>query len=363
MKNQRIHNFNAGPSALPLEVLTEMQASFLNYKGSGMSVMELSHRSAWFQEIIDDTEARIRRLLALTDDYKVLFVQGGASMQFALIPMNFLKEGDSADYVDTGVWSSKAMEEAQKQNKTIREAGSSKDRNYTYIPKTLSLDPKAAFLHITSNNTIKGTQWKVFPDSGGVPIITDMSSDILSRPMSLTNIGMIYAGAQKNMGPSGVALVVIRKDLLERIPDTLPTMLSYATYAKHGSMFNTPPCFTIYTMQLTMKWLEETAGGIEAMGRANREKADLLYAAIDNSGGFYRGTAEKDSRSQMNVTFRLQTEDLEKRFVAQALDNGLGGLKGHKSVGGCRASIYNATALTSVEVLVDFMTDFARKNG
>jgi phosphoserine aminotransferase len=362
MKHHRIHNFNAGPSALPLAVLEDIKASLIDYRGSGMSVMELSHRSAWFDEILGDTIARIRRLMGLSDDFEVLFIQGGASLQFAMIPMNFLGEGDSADYVDTGLWSSKAIAEARIQNKTIRVAASSQDRNYAYIPKDIAFDPKAAFVHLTSNNTVKGTQWHQFPDTGAVPIIVDMSSDILSRPMAMTGIGMIYAGVQKNMGPAGAALVVIRKDLLERIPGTLPTMLSYKTFAKNNSMFNTPPCFTIYVVQKVMAWLEEN-GGVDAMGQRNAEKAKTLYDLIDASRDFYASTADKDSRSLMNVTFRLPDEGLEKRFVDEALKQGMGGLKGHKSVGGCRASIYNATTLASVSALADFMRYFEEKHG
>ncbi|MBU1172037.1 MAG: 3-phosphoserine/phosphohydroxythreonine transaminase [Proteobacteria bacterium] len=363
MTTQRIHNFNAGPSALPLAVLEEMQKSLLNYKGSGMSVMEISHRSHWFDEILEDTIIRIRRLLDLGPEFDVLFIQGGASLQFAMVPMNFLGQGDSADFVDTGTWSSKAIAEAKIQNKTVRVVASSKDRNYCYIPKSMAFDPQAAFVHLTSNNTIKGTQWHGFPDTGQVPIITDMSSDILSRPMDMTGIGMIYAGAQKNIGPAGVALVIIRKDLLERIPETLPTMLSYKTFAQNNSMFNTPPCFTIYAIQLVMTWLEDTCGGLDAVGKVNGEKARLLYEVIDQSTDFYTGTADKDSRSLMNVTFRLPDEGLEKRFVEEALKHEMGGLKGHKSVGGCRASIYNATTLYSVSVLADFMKHFEAKHG
>jgi phosphoserine aminotransferase len=324
--------------------------------------MEISHRSALFDDIINDATARIRRLMNLGDRYEVLFIQGGASLQFTMIPMNFLHDGESADFVDTGVWSSKAITEARIQNRTFRVPASSKDRNYAYIPKSIAFDPNAVFVHLTSNNTIKGTQWASFPDTGTVPIITDMSSDILSRPMDMGPIGMIYAGAQKNIGPAGVALVILRKDLLERIPEGLPTMLSYKTYTDNNSMYNTPPTYTIYAIQLMMKWLEETMGGIEAVGRMNLEKARTLYNVID-TGGFYRGTADTDSRSQMNVTFRLPDETLEKKFVTEALANGFGGLKGHKSVGGCRASIYNATPLSSVRDLADFMTHFAAKNG
>ncbi len=362
MKHQRIHNFNAGPSALPLPVLEEMNESLLNFKGSGMSIMEISHRSHWFDDVIHDAVARIRRLMNLGSEYHVLFLQGGASLQFAMVPMNFLEGSASADYVDTGTWSSKAIAEALIQKKNIRVVASSKDRNYAYIPKNLGFDSAAAYVHLTSNNTIKGTQWASFPDTGAVPIVTDMSSDILSRPMDMKNIGMIYAGAQKNIGPAGATVVIVRDDMLKKIPEGLPTMLSYKTFADNNSMYNTPPCFTIYAVQLTMKWLEDTVGGIENMGRINAEKASLIYGTLDRSG-FYKGTADADSRSQMNVTFRLASEDLEKKFVAQALENGFGGLKGHKSVGGCRASIYNATTVDSVKALCEFMDHFEKTNG
>lgn len=362
MTTDRIHNFNAGPSAIPLEVLEEIQTSFLNYKGSGMSVTEISHRSALFDDIINDVTERIRRLLKLDSRYHVLFIHGGASMQFAMIPMNFLNNGNSADYIDTGTWSSKAITEAEIQKKTFRVAASSKDKNYSYIPEDIVFDRNAAFAHITSNNTIKGTQWHTFPDTGGVPFIADMSSDIMSRPLDMDRFGMIYAGAQKNIGPAGVCLVIIRDDLLERVSDTVPTLLRYTTYVEKKSMFNTPPCFTIYTMQLVMKWLEESVGGLEAIDLKNREKSDLIYNVIDGSD-FYRGTAEPSSRSLMNVTFRLADEALEKQFVEDALKNGMGGLKGHKSVGGCRASIYNATTLESVTALADYMKTFEKTFG
>ncbi|MBI9087513.1 MAG: 3-phosphoserine/phosphohydroxythreonine transaminase [Desulfobacterales bacterium] len=362
MTQNRIHNFNAGPAALPLEVLEEIQASFLDYKGCGMSITEISHRSKWFDDIINDAVARTRRLLGLDDRYQVLFLQGGASMQFAMIPMNFLAHGQSADYINTGTWSAKAIKEAQIQNKTIRVAASSEDRNFAYIPKAIDLDADAAYVHITSNNTIKGTQWAAFPDTGKVPIISDMSSDIMSRPLDMDRFAMIYAGAQKNIGPAGVCMAIVRQDLLDRVPDTIPTMLRYTTFSGKNSMYNTPPCFGVYTIQLVLKWIEETIGGLEKMAAANREKGDRLYGFIDNSG-FYQGTADADSRSLMNVTFRLPSEDLEKKFVADALALGLGGLKGHRSVGGCRASIYNATRIDAVQALVDFMKNFMDKNG
>ena len=362
MTQKRIFNFNAGPAALPLEVLQQIQASFLDYDGCGMSVTEISHRSKWFDAIINDAVTRTRRLLGIGDDFEVLFIQGGASMQFAMIPMNFLPHGRSADYINTGTWSTKAIKEAQIQGKPVRVAASSEDRNFAYIPKAMDLDPQAAYVHLTSNNTIKGTQWADFPDTGAIPIVSDMSSDIMSRPLPMDRFGMVYAGAQKNIGPAGVCMVVVRKEMLEQVPDTLPTMLRYTTFAEKNSMFNTPPCFSIYTIQLVLKWLEETVGGLEKMAAVNREKGDLLYGFIDGSG-FYQGTADADSRSLMNVTFRLPSEDLEKKFVADALDAGFGGLKGHRSVGGCRASIYNATGLDAITALVNFMKDFEQKNG
>jgi len=362
MSSHRIYNFNPGPAALPLPVLEEIQAGFLDFKGSGMSITEVSHRSKWFDDVINDAIARLRRLLQLGDRYRVLFLQGGASMQFCMAPMNLLPVGASADYVDTGTWSTKAIKEARTLGKAVNVAGSSEDKNYSYIPGNLTLDPKAAYVHITSNNTIKGTQWRRFPATGDVPLVADMSSDIMSRPLDVAPFGLIYAGAQKNIGPAGVCLVIIRDDMLARVPDTLPSMLKYTTFASKNSMFNTPPCFTIYAIQLVLKWLEETIGGLPAMEALNQKKAALLYDLLDGSG-FYRGTAAAESRSLMNVTFRLPSEKLEGRFVAEALENGLGGLKGHRSVGGCRASIYNAVSFQAVEALAAFMEDFARRNG
>ena len=358
----RIHNFNPGPAVLPLPVLEEIQASFLNFNGSGMSITEVSHRSTWFDAVIEDAIARTRRLMGLDQRFHVLFLQGGASMQFAMAPMNLAAADQTVDYVNTGTWSTKAIKEARLQGKRVHVAASSEDRNFAYIPRRLDLTPDAAYVHITSNNTIKGTQWAAFPETAGVPLVADMSSDIMSRPFDAAPFGLIYAGAQKNIGPSGVCMVIVREDMLARIPDGLPTMLSYATYAQKNSMYNTPPCFAIYVMQLVLKWLEETIGGLEKMDALNRRKAGLIYDLLDASA-FYRATADADSRSLMNVTFRLPSEDLEQRFVAQALDNGLGGLKGHRSVGGCRASIYNASELASVEALVDFMRTFERQNG
>ncbi len=362
MKEDRIFNFNAGPAALPLPVLEEIKEELLNYKGCGMSVMEISHRSKWFDEIINTTIERTRRLLNIDDNFEVLFIQGGASMQFCLVPMNLSLPGKPVDYINTGTWSTKAIKEAQIQGKDVRVIASSEDKNFSYIPKDFQVDTDAAYVHFTSNNTIKGTQWDQFPDSGDVPLISDMSSDIMSRPFDVKPFGLIYAGAQKNIGPAGCALVIIRKDILERVPQDLPTMLKYTTFAEKNSMFNTPPCFVIYVIGLVMKWLEETIGGLEKMHELNKKKAAVIYKVLDESD-FYRGTAEPESRSLMNVTFRLPNEDLEAKFVAEALENGFGGLKGHRSVGGCRASIYNAATMEGVEALRDFMVEFERKNG
>ncbi|MFZ0482240.1 MAG: 3-phosphoserine/phosphohydroxythreonine transaminase [Desulfobacterales bacterium] len=362
MKENRIYNFNAGPAALPLEVLEEIKDSFLSFGGSGMSITEISHRSTLFDDVINDAVARTRRLLKLDDKFRVLFVQGGASLQFCMIPLNLLGEGDAADYVNTGTWSTKAIKEAEIMGKTVNVVASSEDNNFSNIPKNISFNSNAVYAHITSNNTIKGTQWASFPETGEVPLIADMSSDIMSRPLDVDKFGLIYAGAQKNIGPAGVCMVIIRDDMLKRVPDTVPSMLKYTTYASKNSMFNTPPCFAIYMIQLVMKWLEESVGGLEKMAELNQAKARILYETIDASG-FYQGTAETDSRSLMNVTFRLPDEALEKQFVEQALKNSMGGLKGHRSVGGCRASIYNATPLAAIEALVDFMKQFEQKNG
>jgi len=362
MTEKRIYNFNAGPAALPLPVLEEIQASFLNFNGSGMSITEVSHRSKWFDDVINDAIARTKRILGLGDEYHVLFLQGGASTQFCMVPMNFLADGGTADYVDTGTWSTKAIKEAENLNKPIKMVASSADRDYAYIPKDIQFTHDAFYVHVTSNNTIKGTQWAEFPDTAGVPLVSDMSSDIFSRNLDVDKFGLIYAGAQKNIGPAGVCIVIARDDLLERVPEDLPSMLKYTTFVKKNSMYNTPPCFAIYTVQLVLKWLEETIGGLDNMERLNREKAERLYGFFDASG-FYRGTADADSRSMMNVTFRLPSEELETKFVAEAIENDLGGLKGHRSVGGCRASIYNPTPMAAIEALIDFMKEFERKNG
>lgn len=362
MKENRIHNFNAGPAALPLNVLEEIRDSFLNFEGSGMSVTEISHRSKWFDNIINDAIERTKRLLKLDEKFHVLFVQGGASMQFCMIPMNFLPQDRYADYVNTGTWSAKAIKEAETQGKTVKVVASSEDRNFSYIPENIVFNSDAVYAHITSNNTIKGTQWASFPDTNNVPLIADMSSDIMSRKFDPEPFGLIYAGSQKNIGPAGVCMVIVRDDMLKMTPDSLPSMLKYTTFSSKNSMYNTPPCFAIYTIQLVLKWLEESVGGLEIMEEINRKKADTLYSFMD-SGDFYKGTASPGSRSIMNITFRLPNEELEKTFVQQAMENGFGGLKGHRSVGGCRASLYNATTMEAVESLVGFMKIFEQENG
>jgi phosphoserine aminotransferase len=356
---RRIHNFNAGPAALPLPVLEEIKEEIADYKGSGMSIMEVSHRSKWFDDVINEAVERTKRLLNLDDHFQVLFIQGGASFQFCMIPMNLVIPSRPVDYINTGTWSTKAIKEAEIQWNDVRVIASSDDKNFSYIPKDFQVDEDAAYLHFTSNNTIKGTQWSDLPKAGDVPLVSDMSSDIMCRPIDVRPFGLIYAGAQKNIGPSGTSMVIIREDMLKRVPDNLPSMLKYSTFAEKNSLFNTPSCFIIYAIGLVLKWLEETIGGLEEMEKINKEKADVLYDFIDGSD-FYRGTAVKESRSLMNVTFRLPSEDLETKFVAEALKEDLGGLKGHRSVGGCRASIYNATGIESVKALVEFMADFEK---
>jgi phosphoserine aminotransferase len=358
----RIYNFNPGPATLPVPVLEQVKAEFLDFKGSGMSISEVSHRAPVFEEMLNDAVARLKRLMGLADTYKVLFLQGGASSQFFMVPMNLIPEGTSAEYVNTGSWAVKAIKETQILNKNHTVIASSQDRNYCYIPKNVAATPGAAYLHVTSNNTIEGTQWDAFPQANGVPLVSDMSSDILCRPFDPSPFGLIYAGAQKNLGPAGVTIVIIREDMLERVPKDIPTMLRYTTHAEKNSLYNTPPCIAIYMVQLVLKWIEDTFGNLEAVERRNRDKASLLYNFIDASD-FYRGTADADSRSMMNVTFRLADENLEKKFIAEATQNQLGGVKGHRSVGGCRASLYNAMDVEGVRSLVDFMKAFADKNG
>ena len=359
---ERIFNFSAGPAILPLPVLEEAAAQMLSLPGVGMSVMEISHRSKTFDEIIQGAEAGLRELLNIPKDYAVLFLQGGASLQFAMVPMNFLSLDSSADYVVTGSWGKKAVKEAQNFG-TVDMAANMADGGFTRVPSQdeLHLNPSAAYLHLTSNETIEGVQWKSEPEVGDVPLVSDSSSDILSRPLPVDKYGLIYAGAQKNMGPSGVTLVIIREDLLPRIREGLATMLDYRTHVKGKSLYNTPNTWGIYIINLVCKWLKEK-GGLEAMQQENEAKAKLLYDAIDSTE-FYRGHADPDSRSAMNVTFRLPSEDLEKKFASEATSAGMDGLKGHRSVGGIRASIYNAFPREGCEALVEFMKEFEKKNG
>jgi phosphoserine aminotransferase len=359
----RIFNFAAGPAVLPETVLEEAQRDLMALPGVGMSILEISHRSKTFEEIIQGCEADIRKLAGIPADYHVLFLQGGASLQFSMVPMNLMPPGGKADYIVTGSWSKKAVKEAQKVG-TANVAATTESDNFNRIPEQLELklDPGAAYVHFTSNNTIFGTEWLREPEVGAVPLVCDASSDIFSRPIDVGRYALIYAGAQKNLGPSGVTLVVLREDLLARSAKNLPTMLDYNTHVKEKSLYNTPPVFGIYIMRLTMRWAL-AQGGLEAIGRRNAEKAKFLYDAIDNSGGFYRAHARPGSRSNMNVTFRLPSEELEKQFVAASKAAELDGLKGHRSVGGIRASIYNAIPRAGVEALVVFMKEFQRRNG
>src|SRR5579859_118277 len=360
----RIFNFNAGPAVLPLPVLEQVKADLLNYGGTGMSVMEMSHRSKAFEAILHNAETDLRALLGISDDYGVVFMQGGATLQFAMVAMNLLPPGASADYIVTGSWAKAAYKEAGKLGK-VRAAATGEPGNFSTIPgqAELDLDPHAAYLHFTTNETIHGIEWKTEPiPPAGVTLVADMSSDFVSRPVDISKYGLVYAGAQKNLGPAGVTLAIIRRDLLARVPANLPLMLDYKVQVENTSLYNTPPCFTIYVCGLVLRRLRDL-GGLEAVARANAEKAALVYGAIDQSGGFYAGHARPESRSLMNVTFRLPSEDLEKAFVKQSEAEGLLGLKGHRSLGGIRASIYNAFPLEGAAALAEFMREFQRAQG
>lgn len=364
----RIYNFSAGPAVLPEEVLLEAQKDLFALPGVGMSILEISHRSKTYDAIHQEAKDGLKQLLNIPDDYAILFLQGGASLQFSMVPLNLMPPKNKADYILTGSWSKKAMKEAKRVGTVniaaTTEEGEGEKKYFKRIPKQseLKLDPDAAYVHFTSNNTIFGTEWQTEPEVGNVPLVCDASSDILSRPLDIKKYGLIYAGAQKNMGPSGVTLVIIRKDLLERSQDSLHTMLNYKIHAENDSLYNTPNTFGIYIIKLVTKWLLGL-GGLEEMYKINKKKAQLLYDCIDQSGGFYKGHAEKDSRSLMNVTFNLATEELEKKLIDEATKAGFSGLKGHRSVGGIRASIYNAFPVKGVEALVDFMKDFQKRNG
>ncbi|CAG7650441.1 Phosphoserine aminotransferase [Paenibacillus solanacearum] len=361
--SKRAYNFNAGPAALPLEVLQKAQEELVEYRGIGMSIMEISHRSSQYEELNAETQQLLKELFAIPDGYKVMFMQGGASTQFATIPMNFLKSGQTAGYVLTGAWADKALKEAKLFGETKIVASSEADK-FTRIPDLsgLQLDPNLAYLHITSNETIEGSQYQAYPGTGSIPLIGDMSSDILCRPVDVSKFAMIYAGAQKNLGPSGVTVVIMREDLLADSPKHIATMLRYDTHAKNDSLYNTPPVYSVYMVNLVLKWIKEN-GGLTAMEKRNREKTDLIYQAIDGSGGFYRGVIEPGSRSIMNITFRMQNEELEKKFAKESEQHGFVGLKGHRSVGGLRASTYNAVPYEACKALAEFMADFQRRNG
>ncbi|MBQ7206537.1 MAG: 3-phosphoserine/phosphohydroxythreonine transaminase [Lentisphaeria bacterium] len=357
----KIYNFAAGPAMLPADVMKKAQAEFCAYQDSGSGLMELSHRGKYFKPVIERAEANVRELLNLSDEYAVLFIQGGASMQFAMIPMNLLN-GGTADVIETGVWSKKAAKEA-KLFGTVNIAASSAETKYDHIPaeNQWKLTPGAAYMHITSNNTIAGTQYQKLPVApAGVPLIADMSSDIMSRVFDASKFDMIYAGAQKNLGPSGVTLVVMKKSLAARTRDNVPTMLRYSTYIDEGSMFNTPPTYSVYMLALVTDWLKEQ-GGIAGIEQINNAKAAKLYAFLDDSS-FYKSTVAKADRSRMNVVFRTPSDELDAKFIAEAKANGLTELKGHRLVGGCRASIYNAMPMEGVEALIEFMKKFEVAN-
>lgn len=358
--SERIYNFSAGPAVLPEPVLRAAQDALWDLAGSGIGVMEHSHRGPEFSAVIQQAEADCRKLASIPDDYAVLFLQGGASLQFSMVPMNLLPADGTADYLHTGAWSKKAIKEAKRVGQ-VHVAASSEADGFTYIPDDIHYSPSPAYVHFTSNNTIAGTEYTTEPTPpDGVPLICDASSDIFSRPIDVTRYGLIYAGAQKNLGPSGVTLVIIRKELAAAAPDSLPTMLQYRTHVDGGSMFNTPPTFGIYVMGQVFKWLLDN-GGLAAVAERNEAKARLIYDFLDQSKMF-RGTARRDSRSRMNICFRGPSEELEKKFLAEAKARGLSGLKGHRSVGGMRASTYNALPEAACRALVAFMDEFERAN-
>jgi len=360
----RIYNFNPGPATLPLPVLEKAASELVEYQGKGMSIVEMSHRGPEYSQVHQEAMQLIKKLLKIPDNFKVLFLGGGATLQFSMVPLNLLHSSNkSCDLVLSGTWARKAYADAKKVGK-VNLVYDGKADNYASLPDPgeLRLDPRAAYLHMTSNETIGGIQWHAWPETGDVPIACDMSSDILSRRLPVEKFGVIYAGAQKNLGPSGVCVVIIRDDVLEICNESLPAYLSYRTHAGKDSLYNTPPVFAVYLMKLVLEWVDES-GGIEAAEKWADERSGLLYRAIDQSGGFYQSPVPQKNRSRMNIVFRLPTEDLEKRFISEAAKAGMGGLKGHRSVGGCRASMYNAMPIEGAKALSDFMKDFASKNG
>lgn len=357
----RVYNFSAGPSMLPEEVLKKAAEQMLDYEGSGQSVMEMSHRSKVFKTIIDSAEALVRELMGVPDNYKVLFLQGGASSQFAMVPLNLMNKNKKADYVITGQWARKAYKEAARYG-DAHVVASSEDKTFTYIPKLdkSTFTPDADYFHICMNNTIYGTKWHTLPETGEVPLVADISSCIMSEPIDVSKFGVLYAGAQKNLAPAGMTLVIIREDLIGNAQEITPTMFNYQTHADNGSMFNTPPCYTIYIAKLVMDWIK-SLGGLEAMKERNEKKAALLYDYLDNNS-LFKGTVVPEDRSLMNVPFVTGDADLDAEFVAAAAKEGLVNIKGHRTVGGMRASIYNAMPYEGVEKLVEFMTKFEKEH-
>jgi phosphoserine aminotransferase len=360
---KRAINFNAGPAAIPQEVLEKAQAEMLDWKGTGMSVMEVSHRSKEYEEMHNHAQASFREIAGMGEEWKILFLTGGASSQFFMLPMNLIPEGGSADYLVTGHWGKAAVKEAKRFGK-INAISTEKDGVFRSILKQseIKLDPSSAYVHMTSNNTIFGTQWHYWPEVGDLPLVADMSSDIFSRPFPTDRFSMIYAGAQKNLGPSGVTVVAVKESFLAKAKEDLPTMLSYKVHQANNSLYNTPPCFSIYILDLTLDWIKKM-GGLQGLKKINDEKARVLYEAIDASGGYYNCPVDKDARSQMNVVFRLKSVELEEKFVKDAKAAGIIGVKGHRSVGGIRFSIYNANLVANVKASADFMKDFQKKNG
>ena len=358
----RVYNFSAGPSMLPKAVLEKAAAEMLDYEGSGQSVMEMSHRSKVYQSIIDKAEALLREIMNIPENYKVLFLQGGASSQFAMVPMNLMTGSGKADYIVTGQWAKKAFKEAARYG-DAKAVASSEDKTFSYIPKLTKEDfrPDADYVHICMNNTIYGTVYHDLPDTGDIPLVADISSCVLSKPIDVTKFGVLYAGAQKNMAPSGVTVVIVREDLIGKAMDITPTMFNYQTHADAGSMFNTPPCYTIYVMKLVLEWIKENFGGLTKMQELNEKKAALLYDFLDNSK-LFKGTVVPEDRSLMNVPFITGNDELDAKFVKESTAAGFVNLKGHRSVGGMRASIYNAMPLEGVEKLVAFMQKFEEEN-
>ncbi len=361
--SERAYNFNPGPSILPVPVLEHVQENFLDYRGRGTSVMEISHRSDDFEAMMHQCRNRVRQLLDVPDDFEVLFLQGGASLQFSMVPMNLASGHGPVQVVDSGRWSGKKLHELELMGVDHEVVASSEDTGYDRVPEwdPDRLNPEASYVHICSNETVGGVQWQQYPDTGNVPLVADMASDILTRPLEMDRFGLIYAGAQKNMGPAGTTLVIVRRDLMERTPDDVPTMLRYEAHAAKDSIYNTAPVFVIYVVNLVLEWVQDN-GGVEAMQQRSREKSGRIYDLIDDTD-FYRGTAHPDSRSRLNVTFRLPSESLEERFIEQAREEGFIGLEGHRSVGGIRASLYNALPMEAVEALVEFMRTFESRHG